>query len=93
MAGHCQLTPLLVTPGHIQTLVQSLVRSLLLSPGSWCAQGFVHAVQEYVSLVLWKFGNQIPLASKVKFPEGSQSLSRSPDAGKPVVGPRTFTTV
>ena len=93
MAGHCQLTPLLVPPGHTQTLVQSLVRSLLLSPWSWRAQGFVRAVQEYVSLVLWKFCNQIPLASKVKFPGGSQSLSRSPDVGKPVVGPRTFTTV
>ena len=30
------------TPGHSQAgLGQSLVRSLLLSPGSWCAQGFV----------------------------------------------------
>ena len=87
MAGHCQPTPLLVTPGHAQTsLVQSLVGSLLLSPGSWCAQGFVCAVQEYVSLVLWKFCNQIPLASKVKCPGGSQSLSRSPDVGKPVMG-------
>ena len=29
--------------------------SLLLSPGSWCAQGFVCALQESVSPVLWKF--------------------------------------
>ena len=48
--------------------------SLLLSPGSWCAQGFVCALQESVSPVLYKFCNQIPLASKVKFPGGSQSL-------------------
>ena len=83
-----------MTPGHAQTsLVQSLVGSLLLSPGSWCAQGFVCAVQEYVSLVLWKFCNQIPLTSKVKCPGGSQSLFRSPDVGKPVMGPRAFTTV
>ena len=29
--------------------------SLLLSPGSWCAQGFVYALQESVSPVLCKF--------------------------------------
>ena len=39
-AGHCQPMPLLQTPGHSQaSLGQSLVGSLLLSPGSWCAQG------------------------------------------------------
>ena len=48
--------------------------TLLLSSGSCCTQGFVCALQESVSLVLWKFCNQIPLASKVKFPGGSQSL-------------------
>ena len=37
-----------------------------LSPGSWCAQGLVCALQEYVSLVPWKFCKQIPLAFKVK---------------------------
>ena len=45
-----------------------LVGSLLLSPGYWCAQGFVCALQESVYPVLYKFYNQIPLASKVKFP-------------------------
>ena len=45
-AGHCQPTPPLETPGHSQaSLAQSLVGSLLLSPGSWCAQGFVCALQ------------------------------------------------
>ena len=44
------------TPGHSQAgLGQSLVRSLLLSPGSWCAQGFVCVLQESVSPVLCKF--------------------------------------
>ena len=39
------------TPGHSQaSLAQSLVGSLLLSPGSWCAQGFGGALQESVSL-------------------------------------------
>ena len=55
-AGHHQPTPLLETPGHSwASLGQSLVWSLLLSPRSWCAQGFVCALQESVSLVLYKF--------------------------------------
>ena len=49
-------TPLLETPGHSwASLGQSLVGSLLLSPGSWCTQGFVCALQESVSPVLCKF--------------------------------------
>ena len=44
-AGHCQPMPLLETSGHSQaSLGQSLVGSLLLSPGSWCAQGSVCAL-------------------------------------------------
>ena len=44
-AGHCQPMPPLETPGCSQvSLGQSLVGSLLLSPGSWCAQGFVCAL-------------------------------------------------
>ena len=47
-AGHCQPLPLLETPGHSQaSLGQFLLRSLLLSPGSWCAQGSVCALQEW----------------------------------------------
>ena len=54
-AGHCQPKPLLETPGHSwASLGQSLVGSSLLSPGSWCAQGFVCALQESVSPVLRK---------------------------------------
>ena len=37
------------------SLGQSLVESLLFSPGSWCTQGFVCALQESVSPVLCKF--------------------------------------
>ena len=38
-AGHCQPMPPLETPGHSwASLGQSLVGSLLLSPGSWCSQ-------------------------------------------------------
>ena len=56
------------------SLAQSLVGSLLLSPGSWYAQGFVCALRESVSPVLWKFCNQIPLAFKVKSIGDSQSF-------------------
>ena len=47
---------LLETPGHSgASLGQSFVGSLLLSPRSWCTQGFVCALQESVSPVLCKF--------------------------------------
>ena len=49
-AGHHQPTSPLETPGHSQaSLGQSLVGSLLLSPGSWCTQGSVCALQESIS--------------------------------------------
>ena len=55
-AGHRRPMSLPETPGHSQaSLAQSLVSSLLLSPGSWCAQGFVCALQESVSPALCKF--------------------------------------
>ena len=53
----------------------------LLSPGPWCPQGFVCALQEPISPVLCTFCNQIPLASEVKFPGDSQSLSQIPRLG------------
>ena len=55
-AGHCQPTPPLETPGYSRvSLGQSPVGSLLLSPQSWCAQGFICALQDSVSPVLCKF--------------------------------------
>ena len=46
-AGHYWPTPLPETPGHSwASLGQSLVGPLLLSPGSWCAQALVCALQE-----------------------------------------------
>ena len=55
-AGHHPPTTSAGTPGQLRaSLGQSLVGSLLLSPGSWCAQGFVCALQESVSPVLCKF--------------------------------------
>ena len=48
--GHSRPMPLPETPGLSQaSLGQSLVGSLLLSPGSWCTQGFVCVLQESVS--------------------------------------------
>ena len=55
-AGHRRPTPPPETPGHSRaSLGQSLVGSLLLSPGSWCTEGSVCALQESVSPVLCKF--------------------------------------
>ena len=55
-AGHCRPPPQPEPPGHSWAcLGQSLVGSLLLSPGSWCTQGFVCALQKSVSPVLCKF--------------------------------------
>ena len=55
-AGHHWPTPPPETLGQSQaSLAQSLVGSLLLSPGSWCTQGSVCALQESVFLVLSKF--------------------------------------
>ena len=55
-AGHHHPMPPPETPGHSRaSLGQSLVGSLLLSPGSWCLQGFVCALQESIFPVLCKF--------------------------------------
>ena len=51
----------------------------VLSPRSWCAQGFVCALQ--VSSVLRKFCNQIPPAFKVRVPGCSQFLCWIPSLG------------
>ena len=55
-AGHRRPTPPPETPRHSWAcLGQFLVGSLLFSPGSWCAEGFVCALQESVSPVLSNF--------------------------------------
>ena len=55
-AGHHLPTAPPETPGHSWAyLGQSLVDSLFLSPGSWWAQRFVYALQDFVSAVLSKF--------------------------------------
>ena len=83
VVGHCRHMPLQETLKHSQVgLAQSPVGSLLLSPGSWCMQDFVCALQESpFPLGLWMFYNQIPLACRVKFPGDSQSLGLIPRLG------------
>ena len=69
-AGHCRPMPLPETPGHAQaSLVQSVVGSLLLSPGSWCTRGFVCALQE--SLFPQSCGSSV---IKSHWPSKSNSL-------------------
>ena len=94
-ACHHQLTPPPKTPGHSQaSLGQSLVRLLLLSPGSWCAQGFVCALQESVSPVQWKFCNQILfIGLQSPIPWGFSVPLLDPHVEKSVLHPRTFLTV
>ena len=64
-AGHRRPTPPLETPGHPQASPgQAPMGSLLFSPGSSCTR-FGCALQESLSPILWKFYNQIPLASSL----------------------------
>ena len=82
VAGQCQPVPQLETPGLSQaSLNQFLMGSLLLSLGCWCTQGFVCVLQEFVSQVVCKFCNQIPLAFKFKFSGGFQSFCQIPRLG------------
>lgn len=64
---------------------------LLLSPGSWRAQDFIRALQEWslFSPVLW--GNPPGLQSQI--PLGSPILLLDPQVGRPDMRLRTFTTV
>ena len=70
-AGHCLPMPLPENPGYSQKVWVSLLWghcSFLLGSGA-------HKILFVPSESLFpQFSNQIPLASKVKFPGGSQSL-------------------
>ena len=82
-AGHHQPTPRPETPGPSRaSLGQSLVGSLLLSPGSWCTQGSVYALQESVSPVLYKFwrlcGGLVVTSSKRAYATPRSSAPRAP---------------
>ena len=70
-AGQHWATPPLETPGRSWTsLGQSLLVSLLLSPGFWCAQGSICALQESVSPVLCKFWWLYSAVNGALFQEG-----------------------
>ena len=82
-AGHWQPTPLPETPGHSwASLGQSLMGSLLLSPGSWCAQVSICALQESVSPVLCKFwqlyGWLVATSSKRAYAIHKSAAGRAP---------------
>ena len=87
-SGHRQSTPPLKNPGHSQaSLGQSLVGWLLLSPGSWCTQDFVYALQESVSSVLckfwWCYGGLMVTSSKTAY---ATPRSAAPESPAPVAG-------
>ena len=65
---HWPMSPLQISGHFWASLGQSFVGSLLLSPGSWCAQGCFCPPRVSVSSVLWELCIQTPLAFKVKFP-------------------------
>ena len=82
-AGHRQPTPLPETPGQSQaSLGQSHAGSLLLSPGSWCTQGSVCALQESVSPVLckfwWLYGGLMVTSSKRAYATPRSTAPRAP---------------
>ena len=83
-AGHHQPTPLPETPGHSwESLGQSPVASLLLSPESWCAQGFACALQESVSPLLSSGGSMVGLMAT--FSKKAYALPRSAAPRAPTV--------
>ena len=54
-AGHSWPTPPLETPGHSRESLGQFLLWSFLSPGFWCTQGSVCALQESVCQVLCKF--------------------------------------
>ena len=87
MAGHCRPLPLPEIPKHRQaSLNQSLVGSLVLSPGSWCTQDFVVPSKSLC------FPSPVEVVIKSHWPAKSNSLRVPvplpyPFVGKSVVGP------
>ena len=82
-AGHHWPTPPLETLGHSQTsLGQSLVGSLLLSPGSWCTQGSVCALQVSVSQSCISSGSSVvglmAISSKRAYAIPKSAAARAP---------------
>ena len=85
-AGHHQPMPLPEIPGHSQeSLGQSLVRSLLLSPGSWWAQGFVCVLQKSQFCVI-SDGSMVDLVATSTRRAYATPKSAAPRAPAPVAG-------
>ena len=76
-AGHSWSMPPLGTPGHSWASL-----SLLISPGSWCTQGFVCALQESVSQTLGSSGGCVVelmgTSSKMAYAIPRSSTHRTP---------------
>ena len=82
--GHHWPTPLREAPGHSwASLAQSLVGSLLLSPGSWYTQAFVCSLQESVSQSCVSSGDSTVglMATSLK---RAYAIPRSPATRAPV---------
>ena len=85
-AGHQQTMPLLETSGHsLASLGQSLVGSLLLSPGSWCTQDSVCALQESIFQCCVSSGGSV-VGLMVTFSKRAYAIPKSaaPRASVPV---------
>ena len=86
--GRCWPMPPPETPGHSRaSLCQSLVGSLLLSPGSWCTQVSVCVLQESVSQTRVCFGSSV-VGLMVTFSKRAYATPRSaaPRAPAPAAG-------
>ena len=83
-AGHRRPTPLPETPGPSRAcLGQSLLGSLLLSPGSWCTHGFVCALQESCVSSGGSMVGLMAISSKRAYPTPRSDAPRAPG---PVAG-------
>ena len=87
-AGHHRPTPPQEIPGHSRaSLCQSLVGSLLLSPGSCCTQDFVCALQESVSQSCVRSGSSmvglmVTSSKRVNaIPRSAAPIAPAPEAG------------
>ena len=84
-AGHCWPMPLPETPGHSRvSLSQSVMGSVMLSPGSWCTQVSICILQEAVSQSCVSSGSSIVglivTSSKRAIPRSATPRAAAPAA-------------
>ena len=86
-ASHHRLTPLLETPGHSQaSLGQSLMGSLLLSPGSWCTRFCLCPPRVYFPVLckFWRlYGGLMATSSKRAYAIPKTAAPRAPAPQQP----------